>query len=201
MKNDFLQSDAMAGLWIDALVRDDKEQLIFMSVWGSETAIQNFRARFSVPVSDGGLRRFRIDTGPHHWVGETVRVDQPERYEQLTGRPSGQSRFLHLTHLWMFSHLALKPDCANYTALLLKHPAETPEAWKARLWQMVQTVCPVPLHPSWCGVITPFTRINWISEYRGFRLNACVLQFPEKEVQVAITGAIRAGHLKLPATH
>ena len=201
MKEDFLQSDALTGLWMDALVRDNEGQLIFMSAWGSETVIQNCRARFSLPVSEGGLRRFRIDEGHLRWKGDTVRVDQPERYEQLTGRPSGQSRFLHLTHVWMFPRLALQPDIANHTAWLLKRPAETPEIWEARLWQMVQTICPVPLHPSWCGLIAGFTRMGWITEYRGFHLNACYLRFPEKDVQSAVSSAIRRGELTLPTTH
>ena len=200
--NLFLKSDVLTGLWMDALVTDHEEQLLFLSAWGSETAVQNCRARFSLPVSESGLRRFRIDQGHSRWKGNTVRVDQPECYEQLTGRPSGQSRFLHLTQLWMFPRLALQPDSGNFTALLLQRPAETLQAWEARLWQMVQTICPVPLHPSWQGVVmTPFVRRDWISLYRGFQVNACRLRFPEEEVQALITQGIRSGHLTLPMVH
>lgn len=200
MKEDFLQSDNLTGLWIDAFVKDDEDHLVFMSAWGSETAIQNMRARLSLPVSEGGLRGFRIDMGHYRWRGR-VRVEQPERYEQLTGRPSGQSRFLHLTHFWLFPRLALQPDMGSHTAWLLKRPAETPEMWEARLWQTVQTVCPVPLHPSWRGLIVGFTRMGWITEYQGFHLNACHLRFPEEDVQSAVSSAIRRGNLTLPATH
>lgn len=201
IKNHFLKSDALTGLWMDALVTDSEEQLLFLSAWGSETVVQNCRARFSLPVSEGGLRHFRIDEGHFRWKGDAVRVDQPERYEQVTGRPSGQSRFLHLTHLWMFPRLALQPDSANCTAVLLKRPAETPEAWEARLWQMVQTVCPVPLHPAWRTIMTPFTQRQWVSHHEGFQVKACVLRFPEEEVQALVTRGIRSGHLTLPTVH
>ena len=43
MKEDFLQSDHLTGLWIDAFVKDDDDHLVFMSAWGSETAIQNLQ--------------------------------------------------------------------------------------------------------------------------------------------------------------
>ena len=46
-----------------------------------------------------------------------------------------------------------------------------------------------------------FTRMGWITEYRGFHLNACYLRFPEKDVQSAVSSAIRRGNLTLPATH
>jgi hypothetical protein len=201
MKNHFLQSDNLMGLWIDALAIDQETQLLFLSAWGSETVVQNCRARFSLPVSEGGLRRFRLDDGPSRWTSVQVRVDQAERYEQLTGRPSGQSRFLHLTHLWMFPRLALQPDSANCTALLFQRPAETQGGWETRLWQAVQTVCPVPLHPSWRSVMAWFTQQGWVSHHRGFQVNACSLRFPEKEVQALITQGIRSGHLTLPTVH
>jgi hypothetical protein len=200
MQEDFLQSDHLTGLWIDALVKEAEDRLVFMSAWGSETAIQNVRARLSLPVSESGLRSFRIDAGPYRWR-DRVRIEQPERYEQLTGRPSGPSRFLHLTHFWLFPRLALQPDNGNHTAWLLKRPAEASALWEARLWQMVQTLCPVPLHPSWCGLIAGFTRMGWITEYQGFHLSACYLRFPEEDVQSMISRAIRQGDLTLPTTH
>lgn len=201
IKNLFLKSDALTGLWIDALVADREEQLLFLSAWGSETAVQNCRARFSLPASERGLRRFRVNEGHFQWRGNTVRVDQPERYEQLTGRLSGQSRFLHLTHLWMFPRLALQPDSANFTALLFKRLEETLNAWEMRLWQTVQTICPVPLHPSWQSLVTEFREQNWISSYGGFQVSAFQLRFPEKEVQALVTQGIRSGHLALPILH
>ena len=92
MKEDFLQSDHLTGLWIDAFVKDDDDHLVFLSAWGSETAIQHMRARFSLPVSESGLRGFRIDRGQYRWRGR-VRVEQPERYEQLTGSAFGSIAF------------------------------------------------------------------------------------------------------------
>ncbi len=120
MKEDFLQSDHLTGLWIDAFVKDDDDHLVFLSAWGSETAIQNCRARLSLPVSEGGLTRLSTSTRGTVSLERRVRVEQPERYEQLTGRPSGQSRFLHLTHLWMFPRLALQPDSANCIGVVIE---------------------------------------------------------------------------------
>lgn len=200
MSTDFLQSDSMPGLWIDALVRDDEDNVLFLSAWGSETAIQKTRARFSLPVSENGLRGFKIHTGPGRWRFDRFAVTQPERYEQETARPTG-SRFLHLTQLWMFPRLAIQPNNVDHKALLLKRPTESPEQWQSRLWQAVQTVCPVPLHPSWDGVVADFIRHNWIRQYQGFHIDAWCLHCPEKEVQPWVTTAVQQGRLALPTTH
>ena len=201
MKTDFLRSDSLSGLWIDALVKNGKDKLLFLSAWGSETAIQQTRARFSLPVSESGLRGFKIHRGLPHWTSDRITVENPERYEQLTGRPSGQPRFRHLTQLWMFPRLAEMPDGANNRALLFRRPEEKADAWQQRLWQTVQTICPVPLHPSWDSLVSVFMQCGWIREYRGFHVDAWYLKLPEKEVQPLITTAVQQGRLQLPITH
>ncbi len=47
-----------------------------------------------------------------------------------------------------------------------------------------------------------FTQMGWITEYRGFHVNACYLRFPEEEVQSADYPVQSGrGDLTLPTTH
>ena len=146
-KMNFIQSESLSSLRMDALVTNDSHDLLFLSAWGSETVIQNIRARLALPVNEGGLRGFEIHGGPARWLSERVAIEKPEGYVEITGRPGGQSRFRQLTQWWMYPRLAETPDGANGEALLFRQLNENSVVWQRRLWQAVQTVCPVPLHP------------------------------------------------------
>jgi hypothetical protein len=200
-KMNFIHSKSLSSLRMDALVTNDSHDLLFLSAWGSETVIQNVRARLAVPVTEGGLRGFEIDGGPLRWRSDRVVIEKPEDYVEITGRPAGQSRFRQLTQWWMVSRLAETPDVANHQALLLRRLDEDSVAWQQRLWQAVQTVCPVPMHPAWDCLVADFIRQGWVKEYRGFQLDAWYLKLPETEVQPFITAAIQQGRLRLPTTH
>jgi hypothetical protein len=46
---------AASGLYADAFVGTDENKLLFLSVWGLDTAIQEFLGRLSLPVTQGGI--------------------------------------------------------------------------------------------------------------------------------------------------
>lgn len=54
--------DACADLMADACIRDEQGNLIFLSVWARDTAIQQFLARLTLSRDEGGLDQFQLIT-------------------------------------------------------------------------------------------------------------------------------------------
>ena len=88
------------GLYADAVLTDDGNNLLFLSLWGRDTAVQEFRARLSLPVHEGGLDNFHLEGLPF------VQIGNPERLVTDSGRTPSQLIFGSLVHLWLYDRLA-----------------------------------------------------------------------------------------------
>lgn len=199
MPTEFLQSEELPGLFIDALVTDPEGNLLFFSAWGNQSQIQQTRARLSVPKWEEQLRYFQLQT-EHDLSVDRVRLDL-NALEDMTGRPFGNILFSHLTQLWIYHRLAVKPDNGNHQAILLRQPGEDELLFRRRVWQMVQVICPVPLHPSWESVLDKFVLNGWVTFCRGFKVDACCLDFSDAGVAAFITDQVQTGVLALPSLH
>ncbi len=54
--------DECADLMADACIRDEQGNLIFISVWARDTAIQQFLARLTLSHDEDGLDQFHLIT-------------------------------------------------------------------------------------------------------------------------------------------
>ena len=183
------------GLFADAVVTD-QSILVFLSLWGRDTAIQEFLARLSLPPKEGGLNGFWIEAD-----GSTyVQVGGADRLQKDTGRMPKTNLFGDVVHLWLYDCLALSPDYANRRALLFYRPGEEQSAHMAeRLWAVVKDTCHLPLLDHWCATVLEGMKAEgWIKRLEGIGLNAIQLRLPEAAVQTAIQHWIRQGHLTLP---
>ncbi|HBT4924910.1 hypothetical protein [Klebsiella pneumoniae] len=127
----------------DAYVCDERRSLIFLSVWGRDTAIQELLARLTLKNEDA-LTQFTLTDAElnEHIVfpGHTDNLDKrSSRYQQ--------TRFGTLIHLWLFDKRCLAPDRASGQAvLLLKH--DDPH-WRERVWTLLQETTTLPLLQHW----------------------------------------------------
>ena len=73
----------LSDLYADACVRDESGQLMFLSLYGRDTAIQQLLAAFTLKVTEGGLSAFHLQDpeGQAH----VVYVGNAERLEKFTG--------------------------------------------------------------------------------------------------------------------
>jgi len=53
-----MQVDEAPELFADAILVDAADNLLFLSLWGRDTALQEFLARLSLPSHEGGLDSF-----------------------------------------------------------------------------------------------------------------------------------------------
>ena len=70
------------GIFCDALVNDDQDDLIFASLWGRDTAIQELLARLTLSSSEGGIAQL-IFRGQNP---KAIHLGNPDRLDKLTGR-------------------------------------------------------------------------------------------------------------------
>lgn len=132
-------------VFVDAVVRDELGELVFLSLYGRDTVILQFLATFSLPSGQGGRRDFTLVRGfEQHCIG----MAEPEKLQKLTGRLPRNNLFGNLTHTWLYREEAIKPDRVNRRALLLRYD-ETEAAFADRTWLLLRELCPVPLLDHW----------------------------------------------------
>lgn len=185
------------GLFADAVLTDEGNNLLFLSLWGRDTAVQEFRARLSLPVREGGLNNFRLEAEGTPFV----QVGNPERLVTDSGRTPPQMIFGSLVHLWLYDRLAVEPDRANRRALLLYRldeasAAEGETSLRQRLWSQVTETCHLPLLPAWRDtVLDAFQASGWIKTLQGIGLAAYALDLGDDAVEDVVSRLIQERRL------
>lgn len=137
--------DECAELMVDACLCDEQRTLVFLSLWGRDTAVQEFLARLTLGEKEDGLSRFHLVTAEH--LSIPVFVGNVERLEKRTTRAFRRTLFGSMLHVWLFDRCCIKPDKANASALALL-PKDA-VSHTERLWTLVRETCPLPLLDHW----------------------------------------------------
>ncbi|CAH0650589.1 MULTISPECIES: hypothetical protein [Pseudomonas] len=136
------QIEECPDLYVDACVCDEQRNLVFMSAWGRDTALQEFLARLTLGREENGLEQFHILVD-----GRSIPVfPNHDLLEKRTTRQFRGTLFGSMLHLWLFDRRASVPDQANHFAFALLERNEAPHQ---RLWPLVIETCPLPLLPHW----------------------------------------------------
>ncbi len=141
--------DECPDLMADGCVGDEHGNLVFLSVWARDTAVQEFLARLTLGRDEQGLQQFHLITEQGGSV--PVFVGNVENLEKRITRAYRRTLFGSLVNLWLFDRRAVKPDKANASALALL-PRESAHRLD-RLWLLVQDTCPLPLLDHWRDIV------------------------------------------------
>lgn len=203
----FLTADQLPGVFIDALLTDDDDQLVFLSAWGSEAYIQQNRAAFTLAHTSSAIDRLhcKLATPPEKddvFYPRFAFLNDKKHLTDSVGRPAGHTVFAHLTHWQAYDRLAINVDHVRQASLLLRAPHTDQTAWEVRLWQAIQNLSTTPLHPAWeKTVLSVFQEKQWVTHLQGFGIDACRIHLPPQDVERTIQEAVKAGDLTLPALH
>jgi len=193
LKPKLYQIDEYSDLQADALLLDDNFDLVFVSLWGRDTAIQQLLARLTLGNKEGGMSRFHFVVEKH---GIPVNVPDVENLSKQSARTFGGTLFGSVTNLWLYHKLAVEPDKASMRAFaVLPEDTENPDD---RLWPLVQSCCGLPLMPHWQEVVLAALReegmlkrlVSAFGPVQGYRL---AIQLPE--LQARMEKLIRNGTL------
>ena len=189
-----LEINDIPGVFCDAHLVDDSG-VRFMSIWGRDTAIQEFLARLFLPERDGGIRSFRV--GGSAVAGACiVSITDPDQLIRLTARRSG-TVFGELVHVWLYDRIAVDADQANGRALLLQH-----EGWDDGLeaiWQLLKQVLWLPVLDHWQGVLLArLDEMGCLRRFNGYRIQALEIDLSDRErVEDELSFLVRSHHLVL----
>ena len=180
-------------VFTDGFLIDDTGSIAFLSLIGRDTAIQEFRARWSLPVTQGGLTDFQVET-----LDGTVRLSlgSPESLEFLSGRLQ-TDLFGDLIQVFVYKNIAQKPDFANRKAVQLFKRIENVQEVETKLWTLVKNLSPLPLLDEWKEIVfNLFKRKLWIQELPGVgEISAHVISIPEDELETLLKANIQSGAL------
>lgn len=137
--------DECPDLMTDACVGDEQGNLVFLSVWARDTAVQEFLARLTLGRDEQGLDQFHVITAEGGSL--PVFVGSVDRLEKRATRAFRRTLFGSLSNVWLFDKRCVQPDKANASALALL-PRESAHRLD-RLWTLVQDTCPLPLLDHW----------------------------------------------------
>ena len=186
--------DECGDVMADACVCGEDGDLVFLSVWARDTAIQQFLARLTLGRDEDGLDQFHLITDQGGSV--PVFVPSVERLEKRLTRSYRRTLFGSLVNLWLFDRRCVRPDKSTTSALaLLPRAAADPTS---RLWLLVKETCPLPLLDHWQEAVMALLRDRdmlhdlpvALGPLQGFRLGLDVPALTE-----ALGGLIRQGVL------
>ena len=187
--NTLYKIDEVSDLYVDAFLTD-QSQLVFLSVWGRDTALQEFFARLTLPKSEQGLREIHLEnlnTNQTHFID----IPDIEKLEKTTGRAQSKL-FGQLSHVFIYDKLAVKPDALNNRALLF-YLDEKPD-----IWEIVKEACHLPLLDHWKEtVLSTFEQQGWIQTLKGEGIQAIKVNFVQQDVESVLAHKIKDGSLTL----
>jgi len=142
----FMIMQELQGGFVDAVLTDDADNLVFCSFWGHDTSIRELQGRFTLGTSEGGLTTFNLSSADRKVY---VRIANVDTLEQISGRV--QTGILgELVHYWLYHRNIIKPDLANHRAMLITQDDESPD-----VWSVIKHICPVPLLDHWKDILMP----------------------------------------------
>lgn len=199
--------DEAPELFADAVLVDAYDKLLFISLWGRDTALQEFLARITLSQDDEGLQIFFLtaDTkASDEPRRQRVVIGETRRLDHYSGRMPSQNLFGDLAHLWIFDRLVAEPDLSNRRTIALfreeRLPAnEVTVAAQRRIWQVTKSLCHLPLLDHWAAtVIDTFYQRNWIKDLHGIAVNGAMIDLSlGEEIEDEISTLIREGALTL----
>ncbi|WP_395065445.1 hypothetical protein [Paraburkholderia silvatlantica] len=142
----------LQDIFIDACVRAPDGELVFLSVFGRDGAVQQLYASLHLGIQEGGIRQITPldpDTGR---TLAAIPVGDPRRLEKYSGRLPRDNLFGNLVHTWIYDESLLNPSKATGSAWLLidrKTQAHDVESLEARTWSLIEQLSPLPLLPHW----------------------------------------------------
>jgi hypothetical protein len=160
--------DECPDLMADGCVCDQNGHLVFLSLWGRDTAVQEFLARLTLGQDPQGLDRFHLVTEQDRSL--PVCVGNVEMLEKRTTRALRRTLFGSMIHLWLFDKRCVKPDKANASALAIL-PKELSNR-SQRLWTLVQETCPLPLLDHWRDTVLDLLESRTMLSSLPFALGA-----------------------------
>lgn len=156
----------ISDLYADACIRDTSGELVFLSLYGRDTAINQLLAAFQLGDREGGFSSIRLldeESGVQHRVS----VRRAESLTKFSGRLPKGKLLGNLVQTWVYDPCLVTPDRVSKTGwVLLDESLEGDGARQHlidRVWAMYQHLSPVPLLDSWKEVVLRASEVQCLT--------------------------------------
>jgi hypothetical protein len=150
------QIQQVSDVHVDACVRNEAGQLMFLSAFGRDTAIKELMARMELGTGDNhSLSELTLKgTCDHAGESHAVMVGDPKRLDKHTGRLPKRKLFGNMTHVWIYDPAIREPDKGSRTAWLIDRViSDGTESSsldiRERIWATIGQLASIPLLPHW----------------------------------------------------
>jgi hypothetical protein len=150
------QIQQVSEVHVDACVRNEAGQLMFLSAFGRDTAIKELMARMELSTGDNhSLSELTLKgTCDHAGESHAVMVGDPKRLDKHTGRLPKRKLFGNMTHVWIYDPAIREPDKGSRTAWLIDRViSDGTESSsldiRERIWATIGQLASIPLLPHW----------------------------------------------------
>jgi hypothetical protein len=150
------QIQQVSDVFVDACVRNEAGQLMFLSAFGRDTAVKELMARMELSISDNHSLSELTLKGTCNHAGEshTVMVGDPKRLDKHTGRLPKRKLFGNMTHVWIYDPAIREPDKGSRTAWLIDRVISDATDSSSldireRIWATIGQLASIPLLPHW----------------------------------------------------
>lgn len=150
------QIQQVSDVHVDACVRNEAGQLMFLSAFGRDTAIKELMARMELGTGDNhSLSELTLKgTCDHAGESHAVMVGDPKRLDKHTGRLPKRKLFGNMTHVWIYDPAIREPDKGSRTAWLIDRViSDGTESSsldiRQRIWATIGQLASIPLLPHW----------------------------------------------------
>lgn len=146
-----------SDVFVDACIRNEAGILMFVSVYGRDTAIKELMARIQLGKGEHGLSELKLKGHDEH-QGEThvATINNANDLGKLTGRLP-KCLYGNLTHAWIFDPAIRAPDKGAGQAWIIEPTIEDKRQLKAlvetRIWNAICHLASIPLLPHWREVV------------------------------------------------
>ena len=176
-----------SDVFVDACAADHRAQLLFISVFGRDTSVQQLMARLHQTASQGGVDVLTLQRAHGETPALKVMVGDPRRLDKAAGRMPKTGLLGNLVHTWIFDPVLMQIDHATRSAWMFDAHASADTggvsgADSAEVWGLVKDLSPVPLLDAWAEPV-----LDHVRDVGGL-------------LQPPTLGAIRTVRIELPET-
>ncbi|MBR8024563.1 hypothetical protein KDX27_28065 [Burkholderia cenocepacia] len=142
----------LQDIFVDACVRASDGELVFVSVFGRDGAVQQLYAALHLGIQEGGIRQLTLLDPDNGQPLAAVPVGDPRRLDKYSGRLPKDNLFGNLVHTWIYDESLLAPAKAAGSAWLLvdrETQLHDEASLQARVWSLIEQLSPIPLLPHW----------------------------------------------------
>lgn len=188
MNKKMIHIKQQSNIFCDAFVANDTG-ILFASIWGRNTSLQQFLARMELPDNQGGISELTFETSEE--ISQTFVLQNVKNMQKLSGRIPETIYGNDLSHIFIYDKSTASIDYGAYKATVL-YLNDTQIDDKA-VWRILKELSPIPLLDIWMAqIINLCHREDYIDKVNGFGdISALIIQLNEADFECFVSNMIK----------